>query len=35
MVGYPEGPVAYFAYIDRWRTDGLFDGLTFVTDDGD
>ncbi|MBK5288988.1 MAG: NAD(P)/FAD-dependent oxidoreductase [Acidimicrobiia bacterium] len=27
--GYPEGPVAYFAYIDRWRTAGAFEGLEF------
>jgi len=25
--GYPEGPVAYFAYIDRWRSSGDFAGL--------
>jgi len=25
--GYPEGPVAYFQYIDRWRTSGAFEGL--------
>ncbi len=28
-LGYPEGPVAYFSYIDQWRTDGAFAGLTF------
>jgi cation diffusion facilitator CzcD-associated flavoprotein CzcO len=28
-VGYPQGPMAYFAYIDRWRTSGRFDGLEF------
>jgi cyclohexanone monooxygenase len=28
-MGYPEGPVAYFDYIDRWRTSGDFDGVTF------
>lgn len=28
-VGYPEGPAAFFAFIDRWRTDGRFDGLEF------
>ena len=28
-VGYPEGPVAYFEYIDRWRTSGDFEGLDF------
>ena len=27
--GYPAGPVAFFDYIDRWRTSGTFDGLTF------
>ena len=26
-LGYPEGPVAYFDYIDRWRESGDFDGL--------
>ena len=29
MAGYPEGPVAYFHYIDRWRSSGDFDGLEF------
>lgn len=28
-MGYPEGPVAFFEYIDAWRTSGDFDGLTF------
>jgi cation diffusion facilitator CzcD-associated flavoprotein CzcO len=28
-VGYPGGPMAYFAYIDRWRTSGAFAGLEF------
>jgi cation diffusion facilitator CzcD-associated flavoprotein CzcO len=27
--GYPEGAVAYFRYIDDWRTSGEFDGLEF------
>ena len=27
--GYPEGPVAYFEYIDGWRTSGDFEGLEF------
>ena len=27
--GYPEGPVAYFDYIERWRTSGAFEGLEF------
>jgi cation diffusion facilitator CzcD-associated flavoprotein CzcO len=25
--GYPDGAPAYFAYIDRWRTSGRFEGL--------
>jgi cyclohexanone monooxygenase len=29
MAGYPGGPVAYFQYIDRWRTSGEFEGLEF------
>ncbi|GAA3121387.1 NAD(P)/FAD-dependent oxidoreductase [Nonomuraea salmonea] len=28
-VGHPQGAMAYFAYIDRWRTSGEFAGLTF------
>jgi cation diffusion facilitator CzcD-associated flavoprotein CzcO len=28
-LGYPDGPVAYFAYIDQWRSTGLFEGLEF------
>ncbi len=28
-MGYPEGPVAYFQYIDAWRTTGDFAGLDF------
>ena len=28
-MGYPEGPVAYFQYIDRWRSSGDFAGLDF------
>jgi len=27
--GYPQGPVAYFQYIDRWRNSGEFAGLEF------
>ncbi len=27
--GYPDGPVAYFDYIDDWRTTGDFEGLEF------
>jgi cation diffusion facilitator CzcD-associated flavoprotein CzcO len=29
FIGYPEGPVAYFAYIDGWRKSGKFEGLEF------
>ena len=29
LSGYPEGPSAYFEYIDRWRTSGDFEGLEF------
>ena len=25
--GYPSGPVAYFQFIDDWRTSGEFEGL--------
>jgi cyclohexanone monooxygenase len=28
-VGYPGGPVAFFELIERWRTDGRFEGLAF------
>jgi cation diffusion facilitator CzcD-associated flavoprotein CzcO len=27
--GYPQGPVAYFDYLDRWRSSGEFEGLEF------
>jgi hypothetical protein len=29
MLGYPEGPVAYFEYLEQWRTSGAFAGLEF------
>jgi cation diffusion facilitator CzcD-associated flavoprotein CzcO len=29
MSGYPLGPVAFFDYIERWRTTGNFEGLEF------
>lgn len=29
MSGYPQGPVAYFQYIDGWRRSGEFAGLEF------
>ena len=27
--GYPLGPLAFWQYIEDWREDGDFDGLTF------
>jgi hypothetical protein len=27
--GYPGGPIAYWQYIDEWRTSGAFAGLEF------
>jgi len=27
--GYPDGPVAYFEYIRRWRDDGKYEGVEF------
>ena len=29
FVGYPQGPQAYFQYIDGWRSSGDFEGLEF------
>ena len=29
--GYPQGPVAFFQYIDGWRKSGRFEGLAFRT----
>ena len=29
--GYPGGPVAFFDYIDEWRSNGEFRGLEFRT----
>jgi cyclohexanone monooxygenase len=29
MLGYPEGAVAYFRYLEQWRTSGSFTGLEF------
>lgn len=29
-MGYPDGPVAYFDYIDKWRSSGDFEGITFT-----
>ncbi|YCK33337.1 flavin-containing monooxygenase [Actinomadura sp. ATCC 39365] len=28
-IGHPQGAMAYFAYIDSWRTSGAFEGLEF------
>jgi cation diffusion facilitator CzcD-associated flavoprotein CzcO len=28
-IGYPKGAVAFFRYIDSWRTSGKFEGLAF------
>ncbi|HEY3747841.1 MAG TPA: NAD(P)/FAD-dependent oxidoreductase [Pseudonocardiaceae bacterium] len=28
-VGHPQGPMAYFTYIDEWRSAGTFDGVEF------
>jgi cation diffusion facilitator CzcD-associated flavoprotein CzcO len=28
-VGYPQGAMAFFRYIDQWRTSGAFEGLEF------
>lgn len=27
--GYPDGPVAFFKFLDRWRNSGDFEGLIF------
>jgi len=29
FVGYPHGAVAYFAYLNEWRSSGRFEGLAF------
>jgi cation diffusion facilitator CzcD-associated flavoprotein CzcO len=28
-VGYPQGPVAFFRYLDEWRNTGDFEGIEF------
>jgi cyclohexanone monooxygenase len=33
FVGYPAGAVAFFSYIEGWRTSGKFEGLEFRTED--
>jgi cation diffusion facilitator CzcD-associated flavoprotein CzcO len=30
FVGYPMGAMAYFQYIDQWRSSGEFEGLAFT-----
>ena len=29
FAGHPAGPLAFFQYMQEWRSDGNFDGLTF------
>jgi cation diffusion facilitator CzcD-associated flavoprotein CzcO len=29
ILGYPAGAMAYFSYLDQWRSAGTFDGLEF------
>jgi hypothetical protein len=29
VAGYPAGPVAFFDFIESWRTSGDFEGLEF------
>jgi cyclohexanone monooxygenase len=29
MRGYPAGAMAFFQYIDQWRSSGEFEGLEF------
>jgi len=29
LSGHPEGPVAFFEHIEKWRTSGRFEGLEF------
>ena len=28
--GDPQGPMAFFSFIENWRNDGRFEGLEFV-----
>ena len=32
MCGYPQGPMAYFDFIDAWRRSGDFEGLELRTE---
>ena len=34
-LGYPDGPVAFFDYIDTWRKSGDYEGLTFFRGDSE
>ena len=27
--GYPQGPLAFFKYIQQWRSNGKFEGVEF------
>ena len=29
FLGYPAGAMAFFQYLDRWRSNGDFEGLEF------
>ena len=29
--GFPKGPLAFFKYIQEWRSDGKFEGIDFKT----
>ena len=29
FVGYPQGPMAYFKYLEEWRSSGDFEGIEF------
>ncbi len=33
MAAYPEGPLAFFSYIDEWRRSGEFTGVEMRTRD--
>ena len=30
FLGFPDGPMAYFAYVDDWRSSGEFEGLSYA-----
>jgi len=29
LVGYPNGPLAYYEFMEKWRSNGKFEGLSF------